>query len=432
MISLPTGLRGLLGQVRFRQLLAIRLAGTIGDGVFQIALASFVIFSPDRQTSAARIAAGFATLLLPYSLVAPMAGVLIDRWQRQRTLLWANLLRAAVVLTVALVVANGVQGPLFYAVALSVVSINRFVLSALSTSLPHVVEQHQLVTANALSTTLGTFTAVVGAVAGLGLRSLVGSGDRGIALVAAGAMAPYLLAAFAATRIPAGLLGPDRYLVHAPLRHAVGDVLAGVRDGSRHIWGRRPARFALVAIGAHRLFYGISTVSTLLLYRNYSGFTNRGWIKTDLDGLGHILAASSVGVVLAALVTPAAARRFGKPRWIVGCLALAALVQATLAPTYRQEAYLAAALLLAFAAQCTKICVDTIVQETIDEGFRGRVFAFYDIVFNVAFVVACVVAAMLLPPDGKSYGVLMIISFGYLLTATAYTRSVVSRPALVG
>lgn len=422
MILLPAGLRDLLRGSRFRQLLATRIAGQTGDGVFQIALASFIIFSPDHQTSAAKIAAGFATLLLPYSVIGPFAGVFIDRWRRQRILKWSNVLRAALVAIVAVVVAAGVQGPLFYVTALSVVSVNRFVLSALSASLPHVVREDQLVTANSLSTTLGTVTAVVGAGAGLGVRALIGSSDRGVAIVAIVAVLPYLLAAFAATRMPPQLLGPDADVVHAPLRHAVGAVGTGIRAGAAHVRRRRDARMALAAIGAHRFFYAISTVSTLLLYRNYQGFTDHGWIRTDLDGLGHIVAASSVGVLLAAALTPAAARRLGKPAWIVACFALAALVQSTLAATYVQEAYLAAALLLGFAAQGSKICVDTIVQETIDDEFRGRVFAFYDIVFNVAFVAAAALSAALLPPDGKSYAVLSFIAAGYALTAVAYHR----------
>ena len=426
-MSSPAGLRALLGGRRFRQLLLTRLAGQVGDGIFQIALASFVIFNPNEHASAAKIAAGFATLLLPYSLVGPMAGVLIDRWRRQRILMYANILRGLLVVTVALTVASGVQGLLFYAVALAVVGVNRFVLSALAASLPHVVDEKHLVSANALSTTLGTVTVVVGAIAGLGMRRLVGSDDSGTALVALGASLPYLLASLAAAKMPAALLGPAGGRMHAPLRDAVGDVAAGIRDGARHIWGRRPARLALAAIGAHRLLYGISTVSTLLLYRNY--FTDRGWIRADLEGLGQILGASSVGVLLAASVTPAATRRFGKPRWIAACLALAALVEATFAATFRQEGYLAAAFALAFAAQCTKICVDTIVQESIDDAFRGRVFAFYDIVFNVAFVSACVLAAVLLPATGRSFAVLALLSAGYAAAAVAYTRAAAtSRP----
>ena len=62
-------LRRLLGQ-QFRRLLAVRLAGQFGDGVFQASLAGAVLFNPERQASAADLAAGFAVLLLPYSLSA--------------------------------------------------------------------------------------------------------------------------------------------------------------------------------------------------------------------------------------------------------------------------------------------------------------------------------------------------------------------------
>jgi MFS family permease len=239
-----------------------------------------------------------------------------------------------------------------------------------------------------------------------------------------------LFAAFAATRMPGQLLGPDGDIVHPPLRHAVGAVGAGIRDGAVHVWQGHPARNALAAIGSHRFFFGISTVSTLLLYRKYAGFTDHGLMKNDLDGLAQIVAASSVGVLLAAALTPAAVRRMGKSMWISWCFALAAATQLTLAATYRQEAYLAAALLLGFSAQGSKICVDTIVQETIHDEFRGRVFAFYDIVFNVAFVAAAALSAALLPPNGKSYAVLAFIAVGYSLTAAAYFHG--RRPTRAG
>ena len=48
-----------------------------------------------------------------------------------------------------------------------------------------------------------------------------------------------------------------------------------------------------------------------------------------------------------------------------------------------------------------KICVDTIVQEQVDDDFRGRVFSFYDTLFNVTFVVAAVAAAFMLPRSGR-------------------------------
>ncbi len=58
---------------------------------------------------------------------------------------------------------------------------------------------------------------------------------------------------------------------------------------------------------------------------------------------------------------------------------------------------------MGFVAQAVKICVDTTLQETVEDDFRGRVFSVYDTLFNVTFVAALVVGAFVLPPSGISY-----------------------------
>ena len=73
---------------------------------------------------------------MPYSLVGPFAGVLLDRWRRQRVLALANAARAAAVLVVATEIGAGLTGITFYASALVIISLSRFLLSALSASLP--------------------------------------------------------------------------------------------------------------------------------------------------------------------------------------------------------------------------------------------------------------------------------------------------------
>ena len=62
----------------------------------------------------------------------------------------------------------------------------------------------------------------------------------------------------------------------------------------------------------------------------------------------------------------------------------------------------------------------TLLQETVADDFRGRVFSFYDTLFNVSFVAAAAASAVLLPPDGKSYLVIGIVAAGYALTALVY------------
>src|SRR3954464_995923 len=132
----PTTARSVLRRSDFRRLLATRLLSQFGDGVFQAALAGTVLFNPQRAADPVAVAAGFAILLLPYSLVGPFAGVWLDRWSRRQVLVRANLLRAGLVGVVAALVFGGVQGTAFYAAGLAVFSVNRFVLAALSAGGP--------------------------------------------------------------------------------------------------------------------------------------------------------------------------------------------------------------------------------------------------------------------------------------------------------
>src|SRR5258708_29737015 len=113
----------------FRRLYATRLISQLSDGVFQVALAGYVFFSPEQQTSPAKAAVAFAVLLLPYSIVGPFAGVFIDRWSRQRILVWSPLVRA---LLVGAVAASLTMTAALYGASLLWPGPTRFFLPALS------------------------------------------------------------------------------------------------------------------------------------------------------------------------------------------------------------------------------------------------------------------------------------------------------------
>ena len=144
-MSYAGDLRAVVRHRDFRRLFATRLTSQAADGGFQAALASLFFFSPERQTSAGSVAAAFAVLLLPYSVVGPFAGVLLDRWRRRQILVVANLLRAAMVLGVAELTFADVGGVPLYVAVLACLSVNRFFLAGLGASLPHVVPPERLV-----------------------------------------------------------------------------------------------------------------------------------------------------------------------------------------------------------------------------------------------------------------------------------------------
>jgi MFS family permease len=402
----------------FRRLFIVRLAGQFGDGVFQASLAGAVLFNPEHQAHAADVAAGFTVLLLPYSIIGPFAGVLLDRWWRQRVLVWSSALRAVGVALVAAEILAGVHGLPFYASALVVVSISRFFLSALSASLPHVVSGAELVTANALSTTVGAIATTLGGGAAVGVRAWAGGSNTAYAAIAIAAAVPYAIAAVAARIFDTRTLGPDD--VERGNRETIGAVARGLVAGGQHVYQRKSVFYGLTAIGVHRLCSGISTVCTLLLYRNY--FHDQGFFRAGLSGLGQVVAALAIGSGLAAVVTPGATRTLGFARWPALLLGGAAVVEVGLALPFQMPLLLLAALLLGFASQGIKISVDTLVQRDVEDEYRGRVFALYDMLFNIALVAAALLTALALPEDGHSPASVVIIGVVYALTAVTYLR----------
>jgi MFS family permease len=400
----------------FRRLLAVRLTGQFGDGVFQASLAGAVLFNPERQAHAADVAAGFTVLLLPYSVIGPFAGVLLDRWSRQRVLVMANAARAVAVIGVVGEIASGLDGVAFYASALVVISISRFILSALSAAQPHVVADAELVTANAVASTLGTIVTALGGGAAIGIRALIGKSNGDYAVIAAAALIPFVTAAAIATAFPRAALGPTDAERRA--RETVADVVRGLVAGARHVRSIPEVANGLAAIGVHRLCFGIWTVCTVLLYRNY--FHDDGLFRAGLGGLGQVVAAVALGATLAAVATPAAFRRFGGVGWPAAMLAASAIIEVTLGLTYATATLLLAALLLGFASQAIKISVDTLIQHHVVDAFRGRVFALYDMLFNIALVAAAVLTAGVLPEDGHSPASVVAIAFAWALTAAGY------------
>ncbi|MFC4854913.1 MFS transporter [Actinophytocola glycyrrhizae] len=409
------GARRLLAIDGFRRLLFSRFSSQWGDGLFQTGLAGAVVFNPERAVSPQEIAAGFVVLLLPYSVIGPFAGALLDRWDRRRVLVVANLLRGALILVSAICVTTGVAGFPILLLALIVIGISRFVGSGLSASLPHVVPVPNLVEANALSVTLGAVVSVIGGGCAIGLRTLFGEDNTGSGLTTAVAIIGSGLAAWLASRFVRGALGPDRVVEPAT---AVAAVAHGLFDGAR-VAARTPTVAAgFCALLAHRASFGISLLMTVILMR-YS-FEDWGPVEAGLPGLGVVLGAGGIGIFLAGLTTARLVTSLGRKRTVFLALGLAAMSQFGLGMPMILPTTLAAAFLIAYTGQVVKLCVDAAVQRDIGDETRGRVFALYDMLFNITQALAVAVAATVIPANGESVTLIVVATVVYLAGITGF------------
>jgi MFS family permease len=234
------------------------------------------------------------------------------------------------------------------------------------------------------------------------------------------AAAGYLGSASVAATMDRDLLGPDLDRANrGSILPALAGVARGLVEGARHIWQRRPAARALGVITASRFGFGVVTIAAILLYRN----TFYSDPDDGLRGFAIAFTAVGVGVVAAAAVTPQGAARLGKNGWIVACLSGSAVTLLTTVLPFREPLLVVGGFLLGLGAQGVKICVDTIVQETIDDAYRGRVFAVYDMLFNVSFVLAALFGALTLPSSGRSPAVVILAACLYAGSAFIYART---------
>lgn len=406
-------LRSLRALTEFRRLLELRAVSQFGDGLFQAGLAGALLFNPERAAGPWAIAGSFAVLFLPYSILGPFAGALLDRWDRRLVLVGANVVRLLLVVGVAILLAVGAGDLAILCGALVVNGFTRFVSSGLSAALPHVVPREQVVTMNSVATAFGAVAAFLGANFMLLPRWLFGSGDTGASVIISLSSIPVALALVFAIRFKPHVLGPDHTLraVHGSVAYVVA---TGWGYGLRTVAAVTPVGATLAGLAAHRVVFGINTLLVLILVR-HSG-------SQDVAGFGTavlFIAAGGLGLFIATVVTPSAVRRWGRYATANGALGGAAVIQLVGSGLYL-PLMIACGFLLGALGQVVKLCADTAIQIDVDDALRGHVFTVQDSLFWVAFIGAIAAAAVFIPADGDS-PILAIAGVGvYLLGLVAH------------
>ena len=379
----------------FRTLVAGQATGELADGLAQIAFAQFVLFDIGLGATPGRVAVVLAATLLPFSVVGPLAGVLIDRWDRRRTLVVVSGLRAGLALSGVAAVATHSEALAFIGVLL-VLSSSRFVLDAKGAILPRTVAAQDLVRANAVSGLLGMSAAFLGAVGGAMFVA------RSVTAGFAAAAGCYLAAGLMFARLPFAGGGHREGTVRSAVRGLLHGFRVGVAAAARSAALRRP----LLAVCLHRLLLGAGFILLVLVAdRRY---------HLSAPGYGLALAVTGVSAFTGSLLAPWLVRRVRAE----ALLPLAFLPPAAACAVAGYESSLAGLLgavaVTAVSFQCLKVLSDALLGRAAPDEIRGRVFALYDVLYNVAFVLA----GLLMVPlwhSGAERAMLWWLGAAYLL-----------------
>jgi MFS family permease len=389
----------MLATLRQRNFALLWFGGLIsfaGDWALIIALPVFVY---DLTGSTLATGVMFIAQSLPRLLFGPLAGVLVDRWDRKRTLVAANLAQAAV-LPLLLLVQSVDMLWLLYLVAFVQTSVSLFVHPAESSLVPRLVGEERLLPANSLLAFNWELTRLVAPPLGgllmgtLGLTSIVLLDSISFLLAA------ILLALIA---IPPAMR-PDKHADQQPA--GIAAVWEELVAGLRYARYDRLVSALFIIAGTSMISEGIG---------NVLGFP---WLKEALHGgaleRGWLASAQAVGGLLGGLAIGHVARRIQPVALMTGSgviLGAASLALINIAALPIPPALVMPLALVLKAAQGAPIIgfyvsLETLLQKSVPDRFRGRIFGAYGAACALAMLAGQAIASFM----GDRLGVVTVMN----------------------
>ena len=342
----------------FRRLFLAHAVSRAGDAFNTVALVVLVF---DLTGSGLGVAGAVMFEVVPVLLLAPVAGLFADRLPRRRVMIGADLGRA--LLASVLAVWSG-SVPVAYAVAFGLSAGSVLFNPSASSLLPDVVAPDEVVSANSALWTVAVLGQVaVAPVAGLliaGLGPEVAFGVNAATFVVSALLLAGLRAGGAAGpgqgRGWQAMLGGVRAVRSSPMlaRLAVVQVLASMSAGA--------TGGLLVVLAQRRLGVGPG-------------------------GFGFLLGAIGVG----AAAGPFLVRRMvrvGDRRWLFGPFAVRGGVDLTLAAVSNPVVAGSALVVYGMSTSTGMVTYQSTLQTLVPTETRGRVFAFYDVLWNTSRLVS--------------------------------------------
>ena len=402
----------------FRRLWSGQVISNIGDSFTMMAQ----LVLDNRLTGSTLALAGMAiALALPQLIFGLLAGVFVDRLDRRKLMIVSDLLRAALVLPMALVT-RADQVWIFYVCGFGMASVSTLFEPAKGALLPHLVPESDLLRTNALSQTTRMVALLVGPMlAGLVLETTT----------------PALAFILDATSfaVSALVIWRIRIRVAPSVRAAVDAANAGLRgvlaeagEGLRAVFGTRTIgtlagvfAVAMLGLGA------INVLAIAFLSRNFG---------VGPGSLGLLMAVQAVGMIIGSIAAGQWLGQAQPGRVLGGSLAVlgGGIVALAFAPTY--AVVLALMRVIGLADGPLNAVAATLIQTAVPDAQRGRVGAGINTVINSANLLSMSLAGL----AGDALGVSNVFILGGAITllaaggAVALLRGplpVVSRQSLV-
>lgn len=372
-------LRDVLRRSDFRTAMCGQVSSQVADAMTSLGLAQVLLFDLSPENTTVAFLRGLVVAAFPLLFVGPLAGFVADHFSRQHLLMSGQMIRA--VLTLGAVGAAMSQRPIFGFVVFGLLLLTTRVLYTVrATSVPQLVERHQLVTADSVSLLLSMMAGFVGVACAASLQLL------DVRLVFVVAMALHVAS--------------SRWYGNIGTELGGGSVTHQSRDwrcAAEHLRNHR-VRYSMVSSGGGKFLLGVCYACVALVID--------ARFSVEATGYAAVFGVAGVGTFVGTLTAEWIIERV--PRKSVSVLAAMASMVAVggilLLDSFVTA--LGAIVVTSFAFQNMRVCNDAAVQSSVDEASLGRVFAAYDVVYNMSFVLGAALALAV----GIDAGYLMVLA----------------------
>jgi predicted MFS family arabinose efflux permease len=296
-----------------------------------------------------------------------------------------------------------------------VLSVNRFYLATAVAVVPRLVPTEDLLMANSMSIVGGTVALLAGVFVGGWMYDLLGKVP---VIVVAGGM--WLIGSLIASRITTPLV--PHTVPEAPVRDELQRVAREFVDGVQRLARTPRALGPITSITLDQMGQGIVLVLSLVVFRER--------FQEGVGSFSNLIGAGGIGVLVGILTVGKLEERLPKEQIVSRAFLLGGLVLIAVSLYVTGWSVLVASFAVGLTFAWKKVPIDTMVQEAIPDGYRGRVFAVYDVAYNLSRLAAAFLAIPLLPAIGEQWTV-ALIGIAFLLWSPVLPRWVARTPEIV-
>lgn len=374
----------------FARFVGAHVAGVAGDTLVAIALSGTLFFNVSVDQARSKIGLYLLLTMAPFSILSPVIGPFLDRHPGSRRI--AIIASTAGRAGVCILMSGTIHTLLLYPLAFAILVLGRTAGVARAALVPSLVPDHRrLVAANARLAKASVIGGAAIAVPGLIVMKI--GGESALLFFASLVYGAGIIAGFALPKPPP-----------ADADASASPAVAAVRLGD--------ARHAAIVQAGVRCLAGF-----LLFLLAFS--LRRAGISGA--GFGFVLGFAGLGGFAGAVVVPRL-RRAGNEEWIIAtALFVGGGVSLIAGRSFGLDLAMVLAAAVGLVGSATRLAFDSIVQREVPEASRGRIFARYETLFQIAWVIgAALPVAFRIPIEGGLIGATVL----YGITAIWYLTGI--------